>query len=1204
MKLSAPPPPPPPSDGPPGAGPPAPDEQPNPNPAPATPSDAAPAPPVAPGPAPAPKPASWPTWYSGVDSALVGLVVALAFASASFVARNSDAFVNLAAGKRLFAGEYFPGGGDPLSYSAEGRTWVNHSWLTDAFAYLLYGGTGQVLVIAKALLVALAFGLLIAIRRPNFSLWPWAAVACVGVLACAPQFTLRPLVVSMLLLASTLFILFRMPHKKDPRRFLVAIGATFWVWANCDQWFFVGPLALALLVIGDLIQKYGFNAPDEPLETPDDEPLGRLPDVGTLAKALGVGVLACTLTPHHVRIWELPFELTGVPGADADPRLRQLLLGPTDNVYSTNAALGYNLNGLAYVVLFTAGAVIFGLGPARVRIGHVALWIGFAALSLLSIYTIPFFAIVAVPLVAAQLNAFSAKAQLKTLGDPRTRLLLAGSSAGRVLCVVGVCALGVLAYPGWVHPDAQNPVYARRIAWGVEPDPGLVKAAEQFKEWRAAGGLPDDARGFVTSTDLANYIAWYAPKEKVFVNGRIRHHRPELPDYLAVRKGLGLIRTSEDEPDLDAATAVLKARGAEYVAVQSGAADNQGLRFLAQLVNHKLLQQWGQWSVWYVDGRTTVYGWRGTGAGKPSFEALALDPVAQAFGPGVAKVPAPELTQPLKEVDPLVEAFGRAPKPAPAGAAEALGWLDYKEALVARHQFRQRLTGVLFFQGPAVQNTFHQTLMITAEARGLTRFPARGATPEAAEALRAEAEATRATPFLAVRAARRAIAEDPDHPDAYFALAQALSDPDLPLSEGERALGMITAYRQCLIRLPKPDRYKRGQFATTATDAALGLAQVYLGRRLAWRDARGKEVVEYTGFPINVAPFQGMFGQQLFGDPRTGAVSRGQPAGPNPVPLNNGTPFLLAVDLARETLQTALEYAPADLKGEADDRLKAKVKQVEDFRRDVEDVVIRYKGRYDAGRGPSTKVPALVDRALQNCMLGEALRLLSDKDTDLDKEYGNDRFVAAGLWVALELATGRLEDAAENLKFLSGPERLGALTQSKAAPLVQTLKYQKAVLAGEYKAAGDLWEAQAQGVGQFDKYPPPGPELPRAVIDNALRATSGGRDPAKVLPGLLVPPGGVVPGHFQAVQFHLWIESWDALRRVTQQVIGNQLGAEASFFYRRGVLFLLEGDIPGAKDRFKAATRKPPAGWDLPTIQSAEAEMYLRLIDRAEKKGR
>ena len=44
---------------------------------------------------------------------------------------------------------------------------------------------------------------------------------------------------------------------------------------------------------------------------PDDGQLGRLPDIMTLARALGVGVVACMLNPHHVRVWELPFELAG-----------------------------------------------------------------------------------------------------------------------------------------------------------------------------------------------------------------------------------------------------------------------------------------------------------------------------------------------------------------------------------------------------------------------------------------------------------------------------------------------------------------------------------------------------------------------------------------------------------------------------------------------------------------------------------------------------------------------------------------------------------------------------------------------------------------------------------------------------------------------------------------------------------------------------
>ena len=48
-------------------------------------------------------------------------------------------WIHLAAGQRLFAGEYRPGT-DPFSYSAADRAWVNHSLLYDAGAYLLFRG--------------------------------------------------------------------------------------------------------------------------------------------------------------------------------------------------------------------------------------------------------------------------------------------------------------------------------------------------------------------------------------------------------------------------------------------------------------------------------------------------------------------------------------------------------------------------------------------------------------------------------------------------------------------------------------------------------------------------------------------------------------------------------------------------------------------------------------------------------------------------------------------------------------------------------------------------------------------------------------------------------------------------------------------------------------------------------------------------------
>ena len=74
------------------------------------------------------KTASWPAWFAGADFLLVALALSLAFLVSSFVARNSDVWLHLAAGKRLFQGDYLPGS-DPFSYSAADRVWVNHNLL-------------------------------------------------------------------------------------------------------------------------------------------------------------------------------------------------------------------------------------------------------------------------------------------------------------------------------------------------------------------------------------------------------------------------------------------------------------------------------------------------------------------------------------------------------------------------------------------------------------------------------------------------------------------------------------------------------------------------------------------------------------------------------------------------------------------------------------------------------------------------------------------------------------------------------------------------------------------------------------------------------------------------------------------------------------------------------------------------------------------
>ncbi|QJX00589.1 hypothetical protein [Frigoriglobus tundricola] len=1148
-----------------------------------------------------------------MDVALAGLVVVFAFAAASFTARNSDVWIHLAAGQRLLTGQYVPGT-DPFSFSGADRPWVNHSWLVDAASYLLYGGQGKVLVIAKAVIVALAFGTVIGIRRPRFALWPWAAVAGVAVLASAPHLVLRPNVVSVLFLAITLFLLFRVNHRPNSWRFPGAIGVTFWLWANSDPWFFIGPMALALIIVGDLIQTNLLDAPGGPEPAGGDEPLGRAPDTRTLAKALGVGVLACMLNPHHVRVWELPFELVGAPNLEGDVRFKLLLMSPTSSDFINNPGYGQNANGLAYAVLVVAGAAVLGFGPGRVRVGNIALWIGFAALSLRSVFAIPFFAVVAVPLIAGQLNALSARIGAEQWADPKKRPLLIGSSLGRALCALAVCAGCVLAYPGWVHPDISNPAYARRISWAVEPEPSLKQAAEQFQRWHETGALPADAHGLVASTDLANYLAWFAPQEKVFFNARYNFHRPELTDFFALRRGLGLLAIEGERPNPKDTTAVLEKWGAEYLAVYTAAGDSLFTRLRAIDAASGMYRNEDNWSPWYVDGRTTVFGWRAPGGpARPTFARLRVDPVILAFGPQVVPVPPADLLPPLPQLG-WEGAFIRPAQVAPVGAAEALGWARFKEGPATRQGrrgvVRENVSRPLFVLGvPSVTNfSMHQFAMVVTTASGGVRFEPNEATPAGAAAS-GDANEMAAVPLLALRAARRAIAENPDHPDAYYALAQALRDKDLPLTEGERLLGIVTAYRQCLERLPPPEQYKRGQFETSPTEVALQLALIYLNPRSRRDPKTGKEKLNFIGMALDVAPLSELLGQSVFEDAqgrqiRVMTADRGRVKIPSTFrPVTGDTPHVLPIDAARKLLERALAYGPADFAGDPADRFQEWLQGVESVLKEVEANLIQAREQYDQFKDRG--LPVAVDRARRNGLIVQAVDLLVDKEAELAAEYREGVPQAMILRVGMELVLGRIERANALLDVLGTGEWDKQFKSMGLAGAILQLKYVKALIAGEYKAAGDIWETLAGAeIGLLDNMPPPGPTVPAPFVSRTIGAMLGKQSPTddqKAVDALLHPPFISSPFSQPLALFQLRL-----LAGVTDELrvrVAFQLQTESAFFFRRGALSLLEGDIASAKQRFRQSTRKPPPGWGLPEYSQQSALGYLKLIELAEKRA-
>jgi hypothetical protein len=726
--------------------------------------------------------------------------------------------------------------------------------------------------------------------------------------------------------------------------------------------------------------------------------------------------------------------------------------------------------------------------------------------------------------------------------------------------------------------------------------------------------------------DLANYCAWFAPLEKVYFNGRYNHHRPELPNYMTVRAGLELIRVNEDErpkPKLQELAEVFRTIGAEYVVVHAGPGDSGPSRRRAKVAMERQWTDADHWSPWYLDGRSAVCGWRPRpGAEKPTFAALRVEPLVLAFGPGVEPLKG-HTVRPVPAVGGWEDSFVRSPGISPAGADEAFGWGDYKRVGLIKLAQKQETIAFAFY---VVDRT------VGGVGVAFSAFPR----------LQSD-DSSRAIAFLALRAARRAIEADPNHPDGYLALAQALADPDLPMpiSEDERTLGQLTALRQCLARMPPPQQFRTGVYAASPSRVAWLVARMYLNPRQEYgQTLHGVSLnipafrilvpVRERGFPQNSGYLRAGALFYVTGDNRVGRKWVGDMAGPGlggqALP---GGPYLLPLDLAKEYLELSEKYQQEEFRDTPEVRsdpdvmgLKEDVKGASEFvGRELRQANDRYENEKPrlAGRGPSL-LAAQVELALKHNLVGEALRLLGRPDTLIRQRRGGERgppdpdveFVrefpqhpleAALTRVALQLALGRLEDGAADLDALAAePEVQRVLAEERFRPPSRMLAYTKHLLEGNYGGAGEVVEGlDGRAVG-LD----PGKPL-RDAFDPAFYVKTADKLEAWVR-------GAPYSLFLSPTAFDLAIRMGApavALEGYDQHpgflVLQNDLQAtrrrDADFYARRGLLSLYEGDIPNAKRRFLQTRQPAVKDWGLPEFRHPTAELYLTMIEEAERRS-
>ncbi|HMF15919.1 MAG TPA: hypothetical protein VKE98_01875, partial [Gemmataceae bacterium] len=359
----------------------------------------------------------------------------------------------------------------------------------------------------------------------------------------------------------------------------------------------------------------------------------------------------------------------------------------------------------------------------------------------------------------------------------------------------GLC-LAAGAWVGWFQAGSYGP-----RTWRIEPDPVLAPAAEIITHWRQNGKL-DNHRGFHLTPEAANFFAWFCPGEKCFADSRWRVSPDTTTEYLAVRAAL-LGRERPGAPDW---RAILRRHNINYVVVYSGDFQQTELAF------RRLVSAPEEWVLLHLKGGTAIFGWRDpdrANARKTDpFPGMRLDLDRAAFDPSPAN---------------------RAPLQGPEGPPEPYRWwdvfwrarptrsADLREAQLVSLYFDSQRPRYLQINAGAWNPYYYADLVRMGASLGpishegllaLTTAPLRRDT-----FFLTRDKAPQALPYLAIRAARRALSKNPDDFQAYFALARAYDQLSLtrelswqltlPSLGRLRSVQTITALRNTLRLKPE-----------------------------------------------------------------------------------------------------------------------------------------------------------------------------------------------------------------------------------------------------------------------------------------------------------------------------------------------------------------------------------------------------------------
>lgn len=377
---------------------------------------------------------------------------------------------------------------DIFSYTRSDVPWINHSWLSEVFYYLIYKLFGSAGIMILVAVVATATTMIV-FKLLKGSVLVRAFLTVFSVLLMAVIWSPRPQLFSLFFLA----LLVWFEQKLDKQRnniYLIVIPVLFMVWANFHAGFILGVAYLGLVLFGKTIDYY---------LNPNKTDIKNKSIITSLKLLLFSGILTL-INPNGINVWVVQFKTIGVSSLQdfisewASPNFHELFQQPFLWVW------------LIFVFFISTGIL-------SLPFEKIFPLIFFGGLGFISRRNIAPFAIIIIPLLSEVIVAFYDKTVKDALSRKFIRNITLKNTKPKPLLqkIINLTMIFIIAI-----------ITAIKIVYLSNPFV-LQDYEEKNFPFQAVRNIDPDEymnRNLLNSYAWGGYISWYQPAIKVYVDGR------------------------------------------------------------------------------------------------------------------------------------------------------------------------------------------------------------------------------------------------------------------------------------------------------------------------------------------------------------------------------------------------------------------------------------------------------------------------------------------------------------------------------------------------------------------------------------------------------------------------------------------------------------------------------------------------------------